>query len=151
MLHRSRWLAVVALGFVALAAVAGCRHPPRHDPAKMRKFATWVVDDALDDLDATPAQRQAVQESKDRVLAAALALHPAGVQAHRALLAEWQKETPDVERAKALIDERLAAFRLVAFQAVDEVAVVHGLLTPAQRAQVAQRVQERLDEELGVE
>jgi Spy/CpxP family protein refolding chaperone len=151
MLHRLRLLAVVPLALVLFAAAGGCRRHPRHDPAKMQKYATWFIDDQLDELDATAAQRQAVQQSKDRLFAAAWALHPAGREAHRALLAEWQKETPDVERAKAIIDERLAAFRSVAFQAVDEVAVVHGVLTPAQRAEVTRRVQERLDEELGVE
>lgn len=68
-------VAAVAVGLVALT---GFRHGfgrHRHDPAAMAAFATARLDDALDDLDATPAQRDQLHGLKDRLLAKGQALH----------------------------------------------------------------------------
>jgi len=141
-------IAVLAISIVGVSSVlAGCRHRGhRHDPAKMQKFATWFVDDALDDLDATDAQRQAIHASKDRLLAEGLALKTDGKKSHMEVYREWQKDEPDVQRVHALIDERVEAFRIVAHKAADEVLAAHALLTAEQRAEVSERIQEHLED-----
>ncbi|HSN15918.1 MAG TPA: hypothetical protein VLT61_14900, partial [Anaeromyxobacteraceae bacterium] len=69
-------LAVV--GFVALTGFGGCgarHHGHGRDPAEVAAFVGARVDDALDDLDATPAQREKIHAVKDRLLAEGTKLH----------------------------------------------------------------------------
>ena len=140
-------IAVLAVCVVGVSSVlAGCRHRHRHDPEKVKKMATWFVEDALDDLDATDEQRQAIHASKDRILAEGLALKAEGKKAQMEVYVEWQKAEPDVERVHALIDERIDAFRVVAHKAADEVLATHALLTPEQRAEVSERIREHMED-----
>lgn len=138
--------------FVAVLVVAGiavgtsCRHRFRHDPEKMKKHVTYFVNDALDDLQATPSQRAAVLAAKDRLFERSLGLHADGRMTARAFLTEWERDTPDADRVHALIDERAAAMTALAHQAAAEVLAVHGILTPEQRAQVAAKITEGLQE-----
>lgn len=145
---RFRKTAVIAIFALGVSSVlAGCRHRHRHDPEKVRKVATWIVEDALDDLDATDEQRTAIHASKDRILAEGMKLHAESKKAHEAIYQEWNQEEPDAERVHALIDERIEAFRVVAHEAADEALATHALLTPEQRALVAERMREHMDED----
>src|SRR5512140_683963 len=58
-----------AAGFVLLTGFAGggCGHHHPRDPAEVAAAVTARVDDALDDLDATAAQRQQINAVKDRM------------------------------------------------------------------------------------
>jgi Spy/CpxP family protein refolding chaperone len=58
---------VVLGGMVSLVAWSG--HHRMHDPAEIAAFVTDRVDDALDDLDATPDQRARIHAVKDRMIA----------------------------------------------------------------------------------
>jgi Spy/CpxP family protein refolding chaperone len=110
-----------------------------HAPERAYQFLTWRVDDALDELEATDAQRARVNGVKDRLFQAALTQH----EAHRATRGEFvtqlASERPDAQRLHALVDARVEAMRALAHQAVDGMLEVHGSLTPAQRAEVAER------------
>jgi Spy/CpxP family protein refolding chaperone len=124
---------------VAVLGLAGCGHH-RPDPARMEKMVSHHVDDALDDLKATPEQRQKITAVKDRMLAQAKAMRGD----HRATVTEalglWEASSFDRARALALVDSRIDAMRAMAHEAVGAVADVHETLTPEQREQVAKRL-----------
>jgi Spy/CpxP family protein refolding chaperone len=130
-----------AAGLVLLSGFAGgCGHHPR-TADEISAAVTSHVDDALDDLKATDAQRQQIHAIKDRLLAEGLALRQAGEPVHQEVLAQWNSANPDRARLHALVDERIDALRAFAHDAVDAGVDVHDVLTPEQRAQVTQKVE----------
>jgi protein CpxP len=136
--------AMLAAGIVVLG-LSGCGHH-RPDPARMEKMVSHQVEDALDDLKATPEQRQAITAVKDRLLTRGKALRAD----HRATVKEalglWEASSFDKARALALVDARLDAMRTMAHEAVEATAEVHQTLTPEQRAKVTRRLRRHVDE-----
>jgi protein CpxP len=136
--------AALALGLTALGAT-GCRHH-RPDPARMEKLVNGQVADALDDLKATPEQRQTITAATTRLLASGQALRGD----HRATMKEalglWEAPSFDRARALALVDARVDAMRAMAHQAVEAAAEAHATLTPEQRAQVSKKLKRHLEE-----
>jgi len=134
---------LVAAGFVALTGFRGGCGAHRHgrDPAEVAAFVTDRVDDALDDLDATPEQRTRINAIKDRMLAAGLEARGGHREVHEAVLGEWKSASPDAAKLHALIDARADAFRALAHQAVDAGVEVHGVLTPEQREKLTRKAE----------
>jgi Spy/CpxP family protein refolding chaperone len=135
-------LLLLAAGLVTLTAFSGgwCHHGSR-DPAQVAAMVTNHVEDALDDLKATPDQRTAILAVKDRMLASAQAVHADQKATHDAFLAAWKSDTPDAAALHALVDQRVEAMRTLAHQAVDAGVEVHGILTPDQRAQLTTKIE----------
>jgi periplasmic protein CpxP/Spy len=135
---------VVAAGVVTLTAF---RHagfgPGGRDPARMAAFVKDHVDDVLDDVDATPDQRQQIQALVSGVLEQAQSLHQGQADAHAQLLAAWKSDAPDAAQLHALVDQRVDAMRAVAHQAVDAGVKAHAILTPEQRAKVTKKLERR--------
>jgi len=119
----------------------GCGRGQPRDPAEVAARVTARLDQALDGLDATPAQRTAIQGVKDRLVADVLALREGQAAARQALLAEWKAQSPDRNKVHALIDERAAAMTAVAHRAADAALEVHAQLTPEQRIKVEARLE----------
>jgi periplasmic protein CpxP/Spy len=138
-------LAVVLTAGLALTGLTGCGHH-RPDPEHMERMVTHHVNDALDDLKATPEQRQKVLAVKDRMLASGKTLRGDHQAMAKEALSLWEATTFDRARALALVDARLDAMRTLAHQAVDAAAEVHATLTPEQRAQVAARLRKHARE-----
>ena len=132
-------LVVLTVAGLALAGLAGCGHH-RPDPAHMEKFVTNRVNDALDDLKATPEQRQKVLAVKDRLLARGKELRGDHQAVVNQALSLWEAQSFDRAAALALVDARLDAMRTMAHEAVDAAAELHETLTPEQRAQLAARL-----------
>jgi len=133
----------LAVGVVALAGFGrGWHH--RHDPERMAEFVTERVDDALDDVDATPEQRERIHAVKDRMLARAKELHGDRAAGRAAILEAWKAEAPDASKLHALVDERADAMRALAHEAVNAGVEVHGILTPEQRAKLAEKAERRM-------
>jgi len=112
-----------------------------HDPERMAAFVTDRVDDALDDLDATPDQRTRIHAVKDRMLAEGTKAHGNRGERHATLLAEWKSGSPDRAKLHALVDERVEAMRALAHEAVDAAVEVHGVLTPEQREKLSRKAE----------
>jgi Spy/CpxP family protein refolding chaperone len=143
---RSRILLSLAglAGVVALAGWAGHCGPPRPgNPAEMAAFVRDRVDDTLDDLDATEAQRTQIHAVAERMLARAAALGlREGHEADRTeLMAQWQSANPDRARLHAMVDQRFEAMKALAHEAVDAGVEVHDVLTPEQRAKVTKKIE----------
>ena len=132
-------------GVGTLAAWRG--HSRMHDPAAVAAFVTDRVDDALDDLDATPDQRTHIHAVKDRLLASAQQIHVGGDATRQAFLDAWKSPSPDRARLHALVDERAETFRALAHEAVDAGLDVHDTLTPEQREKVTRKIERRLGHE----
>lgn len=136
---------LAAAGFVALTGFGGgCRgHGAGHgrDPAEVASFVSARVEDALDDLDATPDQRTRIHAVKDRLLSAGQEARGGHREAREALLAEWKSASPDAQKLHELVDARIEAMRAFAHQAVDGAAEVHGVLTPEQREKVSKKIE----------
>ncbi len=133
---------VVAVGFVALTGFRGgwC-HGGHGDPAQMAQFVTNRVDDALDDLNATPDQRTRIHAIKDRLLADAQKLHAGHDEMHAAFLDAWKAETPDAAKLHALMDDRAKEMKALADEALDAGIQIHGILTPEQREKITKKAE----------
>lgn len=129
------------LGVVTLTGFGRCGHRPGGDPAAMAALITEHVEDALDDLKATPAQRTQILAIKDRLLADGQKLHATRQADHAELLAQWNSPAPDRARIHALVDERIDALRAMAHEAADAGLEAHDVLTPEQRAQVSKKLE----------
>jgi Spy/CpxP family protein refolding chaperone len=137
---------LAAAGGLLLTAgfVSGCHRGPgghHRDPAEVAKFVTERVDDALDDLDATPAQREKIHAVKDRLLAEGAKVRGDRQALHAELLAQWKADQVDRARLHQIVDERIDALRAFAHSAVDGAADAHDVLTPEQRAKVAKKAE----------
>jgi Spy/CpxP family protein refolding chaperone len=133
--------AVIAFTAFRHTAFAGYGHG--HDPAQMAQFAKNRVADMLDDVDATPQQRQQIGAIVDQMIASAQSAHQGQAGAHQAFLDAWKAETPDAAQLHQLVDQRIDAARTVAHQAVDAAVQVHGILTPAQRQKITTKLERR--------
>lgn len=138
---------LIAVGLVAATGVAaGCGGRGYHgsqDPAKMKRFVDRRVDDALDDLNANDAQRAKVNPIKERLFADATAMLAEHKQAREETLQLWTAPTADPAKARALVDKRVEAIRALGYKVADAAVELHGVLTPEQRAQVAEKAKER--------
>ena len=140
---------VLAIGglLLAIGFAAGCHRGPgghMRDPAEVTKFVNERVDRALDDLAATPAQREKIHAIADRLVADGLKLRGDRQALHGELLTLWKAETVDRAKLHAIVDQRIDALRALAHEAADGVADAHDVLTPEQRAKVAERVEKRM-------
>jgi Spy/CpxP family protein refolding chaperone len=118
---------------------AGYGHGPHghHDGALMARLVDAHVGEVLDELNATPDQRERVNRIKDRILAEGKALHSGSQGLHQELMGLLQQDQPDAARLHELVDSRAAAFRAFGHKLADGVLELHGVLTPEQRQQLS--------------
>lgn len=135
---------LVALALVVTGFRGGCGGHG-HDPASVDRMVTSRIEDALEDLDATPAQKGQVMALKDRVLQQGMALRQGGRETKQELLAQWDSAAPDRARVHALIDARADAMRAFAHQAADAAVDLHAILTPEQRARISKKIHRRME------
>jgi len=133
--------ALALVAFVTLTGFRGCGHPDHRDPAQLAAFVTEHLNDVLDDLDATPAQRTQLQAIKDRLLQSVQKLQGTRQATHDALLAEWKADKVDRAKVLALIDQRADELKALAHDAADAAIEAHDALTPEQRAKVAKKAE----------
>lgn len=140
---------VVAVALVAaFVTLTAFRHAGfaghGRDPARMAQFVKNRVADALDDVDATPQQRDQINGIVDQVLQKAQAAHQGQGDVHQAFLTAWKAENPDAAQLHQLVDQRIDAMRALAHQAVDAGVQVHGILTPAQRQKITTKLERHM-------
>lgn len=141
-------LAVLAVA--AFALLTGFR--PAGGPGFHRGLDERI-ERALDEIDATDAQRARIREIRDR-LKARLETQKADRAKHRQEMKEeqrrfWTSEEPDVAELRARIDERIERHRAHAYAVADAMVEIHGVLTPEQRAQVADLVERHMERKRG--
>lgn len=124
-----------ASAFVLLTGFrGGCGH---HDPAKRaertKRMATSHVEDTLEELDATEAQKKRILAHVDSLLTEGFAMQSAHEETKAALLEAWRADTPDGPRLHALVDRRVEEVRRLLHHGVDAMIDTHDTLTPEQR------------------
>jgi Spy/CpxP family protein refolding chaperone len=133
-------VALVALGLGTVVLLGGAAGKRMHGPGHMEHMFGKRLEKLLDEVNATPEQRQQITAIKDELVAKRRAAR----EAHRAdlqeLLALWESPNPDRGRVHARIDERAREHVAFAHETADALAKVHGILTPEQRAQVAEKM-----------
>jgi Spy/CpxP family protein refolding chaperone len=134
-----------AVGVVAIPAVlalAAFKQIPAHRCEMMQKFVEWRVNEKLDEVKATDAQKQQVKAVEKDLFEQGRALHTGNRDFHNAVLAELQKDNPDPAQVHALVDARAASLKEFADKVADGVLKIHGILTPEQRAQIIKDIEE---------
>ncbi|MBI5496782.1 MAG: periplasmic heavy metal sensor [Deltaproteobacteria bacterium] len=146
---KTRRILILAGAVVALAAFRPWGHHRglgHMTPERVERMATERVNDVMDDLEATPAQRARVQEMKGELLKDGRRFHEDGRAARAELLTQWDSDRPDPARVHALVDERVEAARVIGHTLADYYVELHSLLTPEQRIKVSKNVRERMQE-----
>jgi Spy/CpxP family protein refolding chaperone len=144
-----RFFLMAILGVTAIFALAGFRHAGwgahcrNWSPEQAQKFITAHVDDTLDDLNATDAQRAKVNALKDDLLKDGFAMHQQRMNDAKEMLAIWESANPDAADVHARIDARIESMRAFAHKAADAALELHSTLTPEQRAQLAEKIRDR--------
>ena len=110
-----------------------------------RKFIDFMVNEKLDAIGATDAQKQKVVEIKDRLLQEAQALHPDRTVFRREILGLLEQDNPDPARLRALVHERTLALTRFADQAVDAALELHDVLTPEQRQKIRADIEAHME------
>lgn len=103
----------------------------------MRRVATAVIDDALDQAQVTPEQRQTIHATRDRLFAVMEEHHRARRAHFPELLAAFEAESLDTGRLQALRQVMEAEHGRIADAVGQALAEVHAVLTPAQRTALA--------------
>ena len=127
-------LVLAAAGTLTLTAFRGHHGDPT-------RFITNRVEDLLDSVQATDAQRQQILAIKDKLVADLKNLRASHADLHKELLAQWQSDQPDAARVHAIVDERATAMKAFADEFADAMLQVHAILTPDQRAKVTAKIQ----------
>ena len=129
------------VSFVLLTGFhGGCTPSSPEARARMiNRMASAKVDDMLDDLEATDAQRQRVHEIKDSLLKEGMPLMDSHRRARLELRSEWESETPNAGRVHAIIDDRIDGMRAFVHKIADGAIEIHQLLTPKQRAEISKQ------------
>ena len=128
-----------AVGVVAIPAVlalAAFKQIPAHRGEMMQKFLEWRINEKLDEVKATDAQKQQVKAIEADLFTQGRALRVGNRDFHKAVLAELQKDNPDPAQIHALLDARAQTMKEFADKVADGVLKIHGILTPEQRAQI---------------
>lgn len=130
-------LSAFSLGAFSLSA-AGCggSHHREMSPERAKKMASWKLDDALDDVDATEGQRKAVEAAKDRLIDRAFELRQDEEASREALRAELLSDAPDKALVHKLVDETADRWRAFAHEAADEALALNPAFDAKQRQAV---------------
>jgi Spy/CpxP family protein refolding chaperone len=143
-----RGILITALGATAFLLLSGFGGFGRPTPERIKRYADLRIDDQLDDLKATPEQKQKVHAQVDALFPEAVALYQDHQRAKVEATDLLEQDKVDAARLHGLVDARIDALRGFAHKAVDAVISVHDTLNPAQRAELVQKARERQREEL---
>jgi protein CpxP len=142
----------ILVGAVAVTSLAACggggwgggaSANPKERLDRAQKFVNWRVDDALDDLDGTDAQKAQVKQVTDKLFVEAAPVLEGNQAARAGLVEQWGAANPDATKVHAIVDERAQALTGFAHKIADAAIEVHRILTPEQRAKITKEIQER--------
>ncbi|QSQ13451.1 Spy/CpxP family protein refolding chaperone [Myxococcus landrumensis] len=140
-------LAIAGSAVVAVVLLSGFAFRGAHghcpNPERIKQVVTWKLNDRLDDLDATDAQRESIHAVKDRLFTEGVQLAEEQHATRSEVVSQLESDKPDAQALHALVDARIEALRAFAHKATDAVLEVHGTLTPEQRKALASEYKER--------
>jgi periplasmic protein CpxP/Spy len=113
---------------------------------KAYRLISMRVDNMLDDVNATDAQRTQIDDVKDQLFNEAKALMVGTEGAKQEFKAQWTAQTMDKVRVHELVDQRMDVARELVHKLADGVISIHDILTPDQRIELAKLHEERAGE-----
>ena len=141
-------LLALGAGVVAVAQMhagqaghGGHGHAGPDGPMMVPQMVEWLVDNTLNDVGASDAQRAKVLAVKERVLAEAAQLHKDHDATHAEFKRQWDQDKMDAARLHALVGARMDEMARVLHGAVDGIVEVHDTLNPEQRRAVTAKIQ----------
>lgn len=138
-------IAIAASAVLAVVLLSGFRGGGwSRDPERVKQMITWRLNDKLDDLKATDAQRQAVNGVKDRLFEQGKLMAQEQQAVRVEVLTQLESDYPDAQKLHGIVDNRIDAVRAFAHQVVDAVLEVHKVLTPEQRKELSTEYRERM-------
>lgn len=139
-----RIIPVVAALALAGIGIGACVAEVKQSPEERAiAFVDQRVEEALDEIEATDAQRTRAHELKEELIADFKKVH-AGHEERHALVKElWLSDEVDPKKAHQMVDERIDTMRATAHKVTDAALELHQLLTPEQRKILADRAEER--------
>ena len=141
-------IAIAASAVIAIVLLSGFRGGGwgwSRDPERIKQMITWKVDDKLDDIKATDAQKQTVHAVKDQLFEEGKQLAEAHQATRQEVLTQLESDNPDAQKLHGLVDARIDAVRAFAHKVVDAALEVHRALSPEQRKQLASEYREKMD------
>ncbi len=133
-----------------LTFTTGCkRQCGKKSPERIKKMVTWVVDDVLDDIDATEEQTLEINYIKESLINEAIEEHKKDASKRGELLEEWEKENPDMKKIHAFVDKKVAKKSIFAHKVADALKEIHEILTPEQRVKISEKVKNHLTDHFG--
>ncbi len=99
-------------------------------------------EEAEDYIEATPPQRAVIEQARDEVIKA-FETRMKNKQTHAQIAGLLAQDKLDVDALNRIADQRADDVREIGHLVVAEVAKVHAVLTPEQRAKLLQRFKER--------
>jgi len=126
-------LAATAVIFIG-AAVMGCGRPHHPSPEKR---ADWVVKKVSSKLDLNTDQKAKLNKIKEEVLAKMKEESANREKVGREALTLVKSDKVDAAAVNKLFDEREAAMKRLKPFFVEKIVEFHGMLTPEQRAKLA--------------
>ncbi len=133
---------ILAVGLLAGAAWGGVGRGMMRDPKKVDSFITWRITDALDDVKATEQQKQQILAIKDRLMPEVTRLMQERKSHHDEVKQLWLSGNVSQAEVRARIDQRMEEMRGLAYKVADGVLEAQKVLTPEQRAQLAERAEQ---------
>ena len=144
--HKLALVTSAVLGVVLLTGFRGGHMGwGGRNPERFNQMLTWKLDDRLEDLKATDAQKRTIQGLKDSLFADGKKVLEEQRESRGELITQWDSEKPDARAVHALVDARVDAWRGFAHKVADAFLEAHRVLTPAQRQQVSGEVREHMN------
>jgi Spy/CpxP family protein refolding chaperone len=141
--------AVLILSLAAVATAVGCGHPPAgpfgggpFGGAGMPEMIADKIDGILDELQATPEQRDRIRAILDDLHQEIEGRKGEPLAFLDQLFTELKRDNPDAPKLSALLDGQIDQVRGLAHKVLDSVLQVREVLTPAQREQVSAKIEE---------
>ena len=142
-MNRTLWIGV---GVTALVLAAGAAYAMGHGPhggRMMKHMISARIEDAEDSIDATPQQRQVIEQAKENIFKALEAKAQSRKAVHTQILGLLAADKLDTAKLNALVDDQVDQARDIGHAIVAQVATVHAALTPDQRAKLIEHFKQR--------
>ena len=131
-------IAIAASAVLAVVLLSGFRGGGwNRDPERVKQMITWKLNDKLEDLEATDAQKQAINSVKDRLFDEGKLMAQEHQTTRVEVLTQLESDYPDATKLHGIVDARLDAVRAFAHKVVDAALEVHKVLTPEQRKELS--------------
>ena len=145
-LNRKTVYTVVILGaLVAISVVACGGHGHDMSPQMMKRLFLGHVDDVMDDIDATDAQRATFEATAEEILAEALEMKKTHKAHEKEMLTLLKAPSPDRDAIKAHIQDKLDRVEDFAIRSVDKILDAYETLDSGQRQIILDKLAKHLE------